>query len=414
MVHRTQYQSGCGRAWRIATHAMIFLMLYMPPVAAQDSIVVVPNNKQVTDESRSNDYARRVRTADRLADQSQHIGRLYFLIPEYHDEQHFQTGPNSFGPMVYIYASPFLGAFTRMSEIVEQGTYGTFAALVYVDAPAGTVLPPQYTRLDLQPGENCVWLANPSGNMTTGWRAYVTRLTGGRGCLRPTGPPPQPLLVYPSSPLGFTHADFPAVARFGEAQAPAGATFGQPLLGVKCLRGWCEIGPKTPITPRSSAAASTGKKGRIKGWHDEQILAAQDPAGVLRPTVRAMVEPVDGLEALSLASFPPVSPANPNQGWVLVGRILLDSDPPASSKYWTWGLRRGANHLHLRQTTARWEMSITHSGSPIRYIWQNVVREPHTDVPVPGTARWRFASFDPMGVWVRCGEACCSGDGGAQ
>ena len=131
MLQQTWYRSvrsDCGGRWTIKACAIVCLVLYSAPVAAQDSVIVLQHNKDVTSFAYRNDRDRRARTAERLADQSRHMGRMYFLIPEYHDEQQFQIGPNDFGPMVYIYASPFIGAFTRLSDIVEQGTYGTFAA----------------------------------------------------------------------------------------------------------------------------------------------------------------------------------------------------------------------------------------------------------------------------------------------
>jgi hypothetical protein len=391
-------------------------------VIAQDSVIVLRNNADSTVPTAARDLKRREAIAARHMEQSRRLGRMFFLIPEYHDEQHFQISSNSFGPMAYIFASPFLGEFTRVSDIVEQGPYGVFAAIIEIDAPQDGTLPSQYTNLGLRPGGNCLWLANPTGNVSTGWEAYVTSVTPDEGCVRPPTNVPMPakLLVYRSTPAGFTHDDYPSVARFGEARPSGTNLFGQPLLGVKCLDGWCEVGPSFPITPAATGGAANAKEGKIKGYHDEQILAAEDAAGVLRPTVRAVLEPVDGLDRLGLASFPITSPASAsyNQGWILVARILLrDGDPPATSKYWGWGLRRGANHLYLRRIGPdTWQMSVINptAASQIRYIWQNVARDPHTDILVPGTARWRFASFDPMGVWVRCGEACCSGDGGFQ
>ena len=126
--------------------------------AAQDTIrvIVLEYNKDSTYAANQRDSIRRAGAAGRVADQARHMGELHLLIPEYHDEQQFQTSDNTFGPMVYIYASPFLGAYKSVNEIAEQGTYGTFAALVEVDAPSGTVLPAEYTNLNLTPGENCV------------------------------------------------------------------------------------------------------------------------------------------------------------------------------------------------------------------------------------------------------------------
>ncbi len=419
MLQQLLHRAGrCTRrsTWTGALFAVFTVPLSASHVIAQDTVIVVPYNKSTIDEAYNTDSIRRKRSVETLQPQINHIGSLYFSIPEYHDQQQFQIGPNAYGPMAYIYASPYIAAYTNMSDIQEQGPYGTFAALVEVDALAGVVLPPPYAALSLQPGVNCLWLANPTGNIPAGWRAYVTPQAGGMGCIRPTPGPgaPTPLRVYYTPAAPYKHADIPPVARFGEAQAPPTAAFGQPLLGVPCLDGWCEVGPAIGFVPRAGGSG-IGKKGNIKGWYDEQMLAYQDATGVLRPAVRAVLEPVDTLEKMSMAKLSTtVDATNPNVGWVQMATIILgESDPPTSTKYWKWGLRRGENILYLRNTTTGWQMSIKHRGGHTRWIWQDVKLEQHFDVPVPGTARWRFASYDPFGVWFRCGDYCCSGSGGS-
>lgn len=352
---------------------------------------------------------------------TKHFGRMYYHIPEYHDEQHFQISTNEFGPIVYLYASPFLGMFQQVSDIAEQGQFGAFAAVIEVDAPTGTPLRGEYTSLNLRPGVNCLWLANPAnaaGN-PTGWVAYVTVASGLGTCDRPVEGSVLPSLTvtrFADSPR-FRHADFPPVARFSEAQYPGGSTYGQPLIGVKCLDGWCEIGPMGAVpTP---APTGYGRLGAIKGWHDEQVLAHEDGAGVLRPTARATLIPDRFLEQHRLETFQITDPrpVDSERGWVSVATIVMSANPPAGSKYDRWGLTRGENYVFLRRITPGtgkndWQMSVVNNVLPSRMIWTNVTREKHTDVLVPGTARWRFASYDPTGVWVRCGAACCSGDGG--
>lgn len=381
---------------------------------------VVENDTMVTEAADVQDAVRRKRKSGNAANHTRHIGRMYFDIPEYHDEQQFPISASAYGPMVYVYASPFLGQFRHMSDISEQGKYGAFAALIDVDAPLESELPAPYRRLALNPGVNCLWLANPAGS-PTGWTAYVTRGDALEGCRRPeepsAGAPPIPSLsVVASGSMEFGHADYPAVARISEARFSPPDVFGQPLIGVKCLAAWCEIGP-TGFQPRAVLGGATGRFERIKGWHDEQLLA-METGGSLRPAVRATIIPDRSLERYGVRSFLPTdrSAANWNVNWVAVATIVLHGVPPAESKYARWGLRQGENYLFLRRVgpdlERDWQMSVVHQSGGQRHIWTNVTREPHTDVLVPPTARWRFASFDPQGVWVRCGEACCSGDGG--
>lgn len=380
---------------------------------------IAPNDVNITGPADKRDRERRGHHSGKARDAAKHIGKMYFDIPEYHDEQHFQTSNTDFGPLVYLYASPFLGMYQNLGDIVEQGQFGSFAAQIEVEGTPGTALPPEYTNLNLQVGINCVWLAN-TGSINTGWVAYVTPASGLGECVRPLegSAVPQLRVSRTSDRAKFTHADYPPVARFSEARFMAPQTYGQPLIGVKCLDGWCEIGPPTDSPRTVTLGPEFGRYGAIKGWHDEQVLALEDAAGVLRPSVRASLIPVPTLAATRLTTFPVINPTPVNSalGWVVVATIILDTDPAPGSKYERWGLLGGENYLYLRRITPtagkEWQMSVINSRLPSRVIWENVTREAHTDVPVPATARWRFASFDPTGVWVRCGEACCSGDGG--
>jgi hypothetical protein len=332
---------------------------------------------------------------------AQTLADVYWRIPEYHDEQSFPIPGNLFGPYVYLYASPYIGGFTRASQISEQGPQGTLAAIVYVDASPDVALSqPPYAGLHLRGGINCVWLATNSTG--TAWSAFVSQGNTALGCVRvaPGAPLPPSLVVYRfSDPANLRFDDFPAAARFGRAQLS-----GQPLFGVKCLDGWCEIGP-----PFEAPAPSPGgpRERRIRGWHDEQVLGVADGFGVVRPSFSATIVPEPNLDRLTEMSF-----AN----WTVVARIALTADPATTSKYYRWGLRAGVNVLAIqRLPTGKWRASVTPStgvGAGTRFIWlKPVTREVHFDAVVPGTARFRWMSGDD-GVWVPCGQACCSADAG--
>src|SRR5437867_1431609 len=149
----------------------------------------VPADLNLTSAIDKHDFEVRKDHSDGASRRITHQSGMYFSIPEYHDEQHLQVSNTAFGPLAYFYASPFLGSFTRLSQLREQGTYGAFAALIEVEAPATAgALPPPYTRLGLQVGHSCMWLANASA--AEGWKAYVTPITAAtRECDRPTGIP---------------------------------------------------------------------------------------------------------------------------------------------------------------------------------------------------------------------------------
>src|SRR5437867_798720 len=117
-MHRMRYPPhGSGRRTSLIRTGCVIvgLLCTLPAIgAAQDSVYVVPYKKDQTDEAYRADSIRRWRAVSQASDQSRHMGELHFLIPEYHDEQQFQIGPNNFGPMAYIYASPFLGQYKRV------------------------------------------------------------------------------------------------------------------------------------------------------------------------------------------------------------------------------------------------------------------------------------------------------------
>ncbi len=323
------------------------------------------------------------------------LGRLPWMIPEAHDEQPLTDGAGNYGPMSYIFASPYLDGFTREAQFIEHGPRGVLVAVVYVNAPVNAVLPATYGRLQLRGGVNCIWLsAAPAANLIA-WAAYVSSAQPSDStCVAPPAPGPF-LVVRRTGAPG--HFDVPPVARFDEDVA------GQPLLGVKCLAGWCEIGPqgfqrKVALVPEVPPGH---RETRIKGWHDEQRLAVDAGAGQMTPGPRAALRPVRNLHALSAASF--------RMTWRPVATIFFLTTPPPGSNYAKWGLQAGHNRLELIEFEGRWVARIRRQDGSIRY-WPHVQRHVHYDAPVPGAARFRWTALDDGG-WVPCGQACCLVDG---
>lgn len=346
------------------------------------------------------DCRRRDFVLRQISSESQRLGLMMWSIPEYHDEQRFLADPTTFGPIVNIFASPYLGGFQYPWQLEEQGPRGMVVAVVYVDASPGTALPVVYRRLQLAPGMNCIWLAQDPGAPSGTWIAFASHVVSVTEPCRDTDPR-RPLAVVVRRGHPFTHpADYPPVARFTEGQS------GQPLLGVRCFDAWCDIGPRQPdgrpaFTPRATIAGQTSRPALIPGWHDEQILAYKDAAGILRPSgLRATLIPEMDLDQKSEASF---------QGtWVLVAKIHIEGDP-AGGKYATWGLRTGWNHFWLRKDAAKWRAQVTDANGNFAKEWRHVDRHLHHDAAVPGTARFRWTSYDD-GIWVPCGQACCRSD----
>jgi len=337
------------------------------------------------------DYAdtrRRLRVFEAISAQMVSLAQLPWMIPEYHDEQPFAFS-NTYGPMAYIFASPFIGGFKYEWQIREQGSHGILAAVVFVDAPASTTLSTPYTRLFLQPGMNCIWLANTAGSGGGNWRAFVTAASGAPPlCDRST--PGNELRVSRETFAPLRHDDYPSAARFGESAD------GQPLLGLRCVDAWCELGP-AGFSP-TPGLGGVGRERLVRGWHDVQKLSVRDASGVLHPGPRARIVPEPDLDHLSSADF---------ATWRRVAEITFVDDP-AGTKYAKWGLRRGANSVEGIFSGGRWLYRVTAGATTT--IWTHVIPMPHLDAAVPGTVRWRWTLLDE-GIWIPCGDACCHADG---
>jgi hypothetical protein len=232
------------------------------------------------------------------------------------------------------------------------------------------------------------------------WRAYISRPQPDRPCFPYTGRH-GPLTVRRTvaSPEFSRPEDYPPVARFSEASN------GQPLIGIPCLRAWCEIGPAVGFTPRPPLETGAPKRPAtvIKGWHDEQILSIRTGPDDFAPTtVRGIVIPHDDIASRQLSHF--------EADYVPVATITLEGTV-TGTKYARWGLRAGPNILSLRRFPGGdWDARITWPGMPGSRHWENVVRHAHHDVVVPATARWRWTYADD-GAWVPCAQGCCQTDG---
>jgi hypothetical protein len=343
-------------------------------------------------EAERRDSTRRADVVERISPEVNRLALIAWNIPEYHDEQRLVDGSGGFGPEAYIFASPYLDGFTSVSQIAEQGTPGLLVAVVVVEGSSTSPLPPTYTKLGLKGGINCLWLAHQPGSAGGPWRGRISAAGPNRECSR-TQPTSDLAVIRTAHPQHGNHADYPPVGRFSEASD------GQPLLGVKCLNAWCEFGP-SGFASRPPRQASSSKKGRIKGWHDEQRLAL-DASGTLRPSIGASVIPEDDLAGRGVADF--------QSGWTKVATIHIHDDP-TGTKYADWGLRLGANTLELREIGGVWRARVTPSAGGPQREWLRVIRHVHFDAVVPATARWRWSSLDD-GVWVPCGLACCRTDG---
>jgi hypothetical protein len=346
------------------------------------------------------DVARRGGGHRALAADYSRLAMIHAMIPEYHDEQRLPDGRGGLGPKAHIYASPNLDDFRHLWQVGEHAARGVLVAHVFIDPLRGESIPPTYGALGLpRAGLYCVWLARVYG--AAGWRAFV-RPVDSQGVCDPSGS--RVSLSVTESSAGGPDSLYPPVARFSTSRV------GNPLLGVKCLNAWCEIGAGSfdVLPPLPNAFGDVSTRASIKGWHDEQVLSVRDPAQNRRfvptttPTLTAALVPRDGVELLAPADF--------NTRWQEVAYLYLDNDPVPGSKYARWGLKRGKNTLTLRNFAGKWAVMMTPPSPGGTVIWRLTAQDIHLDAGIPGTARFRWTVGDD-GVWVPCGQSCCHVEG---
>lgn len=352
------------------------------------------------------DQASLSRTAEMVQPVWNYAAQMLLDIPEYHDEQRLEDGAGGFGPLVKAFALPTLDGYTDVVQFGNHGTRGALVAVVAMDlVDAPDPLPKPYLDLGLVRGVTCVYLAyqqtwapgnDPLGDPlpVSGWRAYMTEGTANGTKCEPAASPAWRRVHRTVTPRPF--GDYPPVARFTENNS------GGPLLGVKCVDGWCDIGPRAQ-TAKPPMAGGTAREHTIKGWHDEQMLSMIDASSKFVPAVRAQITPEPNIHQIPIAAF---------NTWQQMAVITL-KDPPVG-KYADWGLAVGDNMIRLRRPASGiWEADLLPENSTQRLPLKFVARHEHVDAAVPGTARFRWTSGDE-GVWVPCGQGCCKVEGIAQ
>lgn len=342
-----------------------------------------------------------------------YAARMMLGIPEYHDEQRLPDDAGTgFGPLVRAYALPTLDGYTDVVQFENHGTRGALVAVVVMDTiGAPTTLPKAYLDLGLVRGVTCVYLAYQrtwtSGDTdadgqplpANGWRGYTTEVT--KTNTDTTCKPPQTVawrrahrtVTTGGGGTNRPFGDYPPVARFTEN------TSEQPLIGVKCADGWCDIGPRAQ-TAKAPMAPGNGRERGIKGWHDEQVLTMLDANNKYVPAVRAMLTPEPNIHLIPMQAF---------NTWQRMATITLQ-DPPLG-KYEKWGLAVGDNVLRLKHLGGtNWAAELLPAGSTQWVPMTFVERHEHVDAAVPGTARFRWTEGDD-GIWVPCGQGCCKVEG---
>lgn len=388
-------------------------------------------------------------------------------IPEFHDCQEFVVRRAwylfwrpawEYDHLYSIFASFGLDSLWRDLHSGDTLTLPSGATVRTV--PVATIYSDggTYPQLGIRPGFNCLLLyRQPPNNAPpdTGWGAKMIPLgTADSSCLAgdvDENDPGTLLQVRASSLSSLTAADYPAAARWDWDPVHS-----EQYIGIKCVAAWCQVGrtgfdtsasytgPPLPFKPIGTVGFTPAELTRvtaIKGWYDEQRLAASGTAGLQPSAMRGMLFPNPDIHGLKKI------PDMYNSKWVQVGfAVVFGGD------YHKWNMRQRVNEILLCHgsvlacavptnqppeppttmlltscATGWWAKVVPYltaatTGQP-RYFCLKLAD--HTaDLAalnaaynnlfissIPGTARWRWLLKDE-GTWHGClGSSCCSGGG---
>jgi len=335
------------------------------------------------------------------------------LVPEFHDCQRLLIDrATTYGPLVGVFASNTLGVSG------STGSRLPVAEVVNFDVV-------EYTPLGIKPQFNCLYMFRDSA-AANGIAAYMVSV--GRvekACLNEYAPSMSgtPLLVIPHTPPPpLNWEDIPAVARWDWDPVTR-----RQYIGIRCDLQWCEVGPQDGFGLSTAHTYPFAHKREqrtfwIKGWYDEQQLAAKSGNSLWPLPAVGTVVPDSSLGDYSDATFP-------TSRWVPAARVAIR---PYRTEYMSkLGLGPAViphrmNKLELckapwttcaasaggspAQPTVNctgtandwWARMITPTGQTKYFC---VVRTAHTHA-IEGTARWRWLLEDET-IWVRCAEGCC-------
>ena len=387
--------------------------------------------------------------------------QLQTNVPEFNDCQRLIVGSGETARYDSLYAvfasSTYREARARARDSLDdlnnerirtQMDSGVAVPMVEILSLGG-----DYPQLALKPGFSCLYVFKQGDT----WSA---RLVGSGLIEQPCDSPKSvsevrghELSIKRTSALDMNvqWQDIPAVARWEWDVAS-----NTQVIGFACLDGWCEAGElgHQPDTGPDLTGTMNGIAGlagspvlKVKGWSDEQRLSStghwwnrlwpepQVPRGVVGTIV-----PVPGLDRFDSNDFAKiwkiiayVNLSEPSQEYhdqqSFVPMASADSVTTISLCMEDWGtlnkpldtgqgcagisieLRKAAKSKCEPELTAPtihwWAKTIPADNADPRY-WCIVRRSTPANVPVPGTARWRWFADDET-TWGRCGGACCSG-----
>ncbi len=263
------------------------------------------------------------------------------------------------------------------------------------------------------------------------WRAKMVRRQNvpGNDCrqaLDPSELTGKDLEVRRTIAEGFTEPkDYPAAARWDWDMDNL-----EQYVGVRCGAAWCEVGdPGFQRSPTyleqlpNPGALPEGLRRiySIKGWYDEQLLAAvkntgdpPEPTRILgrvfpdsQLTEYTMGDFMTGAQVAQVALNVPTGVQNPYEA--KFGFQATTPGQPLNTIRLCHGAKSNCLPTAALATVPNcgngqwWARAAGNVGVPKHLC---VVRYAMPNVDVPGTARWRWLATDE-GDWFRCVDGCC-------
>jgi hypothetical protein len=372
-------------------------------------------------------------------------------IPEFHDCQRLinHSEPTRYLEFAAVFARENLSeAFARRSDqkngfirdssgrarLESAGAtppYRTDAEIVRTGiAVAEVVSDMDYPPLGIGRGFNCMYLAGKGAN----WVGVMVSVgIDEKQCEGLVITPGMGVKGLWAKPSGSYPDDVPPVARWD-----FDAGYNEHVIGIKCDDRWCDVtGRLTGKGGQPAGGSGHPKQQRIKGWYDEQQLAEYDPTtkkvtGPGKPTGTLIPDPDLGT-FIREDTF-----SDPNQTWLPVARVALNSVSPAYLKKYGFvqsassgqlsamlkvSLCKGdatrckipADATELRKrcvnktgvTAPLWFAKYEFGSNDTRYYC--VVYRGHPGFQIPPVARWRWRVDDET-IWIACPQGCCETD----
>ncbi len=366
--------------------------------------------------SRKGNVVTQARTVTRIG-----IAGPISTVPEFHDCQQFIRGDG----YLRLYAIFARFHLEMLADSLDTLPYtpakrAKAAAEIYSDGE-------RYTWLGVEPSFNCLYVYR----VLKDWRAtMVPKGAHEDDCLSDLVDPATQgtqLEVHRVTPSAEPRA-YPPVARWDWDRQS-----GWQYVGIMCGAGWCDIGPKgftsspallaggPPFDPILGVTPSLGLTKHVyevKGWYDEQRLAAVASGGGLQPgAAQGIIIPNPVLGQLNNPSDFHQSSGTP---WVHVAYVLLTGSSPYSSKL---RLQSGWNKIYLCYGAAAacgvppeaqtcspggmWWALIKPPHWWQRKTYRCVTQRLHPGIVISATVRWRWLMNDETG-WIRCVQnGCC-------